>query len=180
MRRNSGKRSGAGHGLAKRRAIRMQSHGRTVVDTNVVSYIMQRSPLGLLYEALIAESPACISVVTLEERYYGAEKAKWGTRRRGELEAFISDYLLLPTNVEMAQISGRIRAERARKGRPLSRPDAWIAATALWHGLPVVSHDGDFEDIVGLQVVSLRELRVEEPRAVYGGGWHEGREYRYS
>jgi len=39
-------------------------------------------------------------------------------------------------------------------GRPIGWPDAWIAATALWHRIPLVSHDGDFEGIAGLELIT--------------------------
>ncbi len=36
------------------------------------------------------------------------------------------------------------RDEQLRAGRRLRRDDAWIAATALRHGVPVVTQDADF------------------------------------
>ena len=49
----------------------------------------------------------------------------------------------------------RIVAERERKGRPISFNDAWIAACAVKHGVPLVTHNPkDFEQISGLNIVS--------------------------
>ena len=155
----------------------MKPYGRTVVDTNVFSYLMEETPLGESYRALLIGCIPCIACVTPEESYYGAAKKKWGEKRRGELEAHIADCVLLPTNLDVARVSGRIRAERDRKGRPISRPDAWIAATALWHRLPLVSHDGDVLGIDGLWVVTLRDCRVEEPRASYGASSRQNCEF---
>ena len=44
---------------------------------------------------------------------------------------------------------------RAIKGHPINAGDAWIAATALRHDLPLVTHNrSDFEHIPGLAVIS--------------------------
>ena len=50
----------------------------------------------------------------------------------------------------------RVVVERERIGRPITWPDAWIAAIALWHGIALVTHDGDFAGITGLQMISER------------------------
>jgi hypothetical protein len=48
-----------------------------------------------------------------------------------------------------------LRAQRERIGRPIGLADAWIAATALWYDVPLVTHDRDMEGIPGLQVLTL-------------------------
>jgi predicted nucleic acid-binding protein len=36
---------------------------------------------------------------------------------------------------------------------PGDRDDCWIATAAIAHGLPLVSHDDDVDDVPGLQLV---------------------------
>jgi tRNA(fMet)-specific endonuclease VapC len=133
------------------------------VDTNVFSYLLTENALGARYASLLAECVLCLSFVTPEESFYGADRRNWGARRRRELEAHIAGCILLPMNLEIARISGRLRADRERCGRPLSHPDAWIAATALWYGLPAVSHDRDLLGIDGLRVIATGAAPTEEP-----------------
>jgi tRNA(fMet)-specific endonuclease VapC len=38
-----------------------------------------------------------------------------------------------------------------RAGRPIAANDAWIAALALQHGLPVLSRDRHFDAVAGLE-----------------------------
>jgi predicted nucleic acid-binding protein len=33
--------------------------------------------------------------------------------------------------------------------------DSWIAATAIANGIPVVSRDGDYDEVPGLRVIRL-------------------------
>lgn len=134
----------------------MSSTSHVVIDTNVLSYMLERSVLGIRYEELLADRIACVAVVTPEELYFGAEKNRWGERRRCELEALVAEHVLLPTSLEIARLSARIRAERRRAGRPIELADAWIAATALWHQAPLATHDRDFEGIAGLELVTTR------------------------
>jgi tRNA(fMet)-specific endonuclease VapC len=48
-----------------------------------------------------------------------------------------------------------ISDEARRNGRPISPADAWIAATALALGLPVVTHNpGDYRGVEGLTVLT--------------------------
>lgn len=150
------------------RAGQTVAGGRVVVDTNVVSYMLGPSSLHEGYRELLLGFNPCVAFVTPEELYFGADKRGWGERRRLALEVALAQYMLLLPNLEVARISAHLRAERERAGRPMDLPDAWIAATALGYELPLVSHDGDFDDIDGLSVLTLRRShRVEEPRVRY-------------
>jgi len=45
--------------------------------------------------------------------------------------------------------------ETERKGRTVSCSDAWIAASAIRHSIPLVTHDAkDFRNISGLQIIT--------------------------
>jgi predicted nucleic acid-binding protein len=138
----------------------MSPQDRVVLDTNVVSYLLRGSPIGQYYSQLLAGHLGCVACVTPEELYFGADKRNWGARKREALEAFIAEYVLLPVNLEIARISGRIRAERARVGCVLDRADAWIAASALWLGAPLFTHDRDFRGIEGLRLVTAPAVRI--------------------
>jgi predicted nucleic acid-binding protein len=44
-----------------------------------------------------------------------------------------------------------------RKGRPIQVADAWIAATALLYGIPLVTHNpADFAGVDGLRLITGR------------------------
>lgn len=128
--------------------------GQIIADTNVVSYLMKGTDIGRRYVPHLAGKVIGIVFVTVAEMHYGAEKRNWGERRRRQLEEHLKNFVVLPYNNEISKVYARVVIERERAGRPISWPDAWIAATALWYGLPLVSHDGDFDGISGLRLIT--------------------------
>lgn len=50
-----------------------------------------------------------------------------------------------------ALLVSRLRAA----GRKTPINDSWIAATALAHGIPIVTQDGDYDAMPGLEVIKL-------------------------
>jgi predicted nucleic acid-binding protein len=129
------------------------TQGRVIADTNIVSYLMKGTELGRRYKPHLAGKIVGIVFVTVAEMHYGAEKNGWGEKRRLQLEEHLKNFVVLPYNNEIAKVYARVVVERERIGRPISWPDAWIAATALWHRIPLVSHDGDFVEIKGLELI---------------------------
>jgi tRNA(fMet)-specific endonuclease VapC len=128
-----------------------------VVDTNVVSYVWHKNPLAGLYRNHLNGRVLAVSFITVGEMYFGAEKKHWGDKKRNELEAALHNYVVIPYDNGIAHCYARVMAERERKGRPISCADAWIAACALRHEVPLVTHNAkDFEEISGLLVVSER------------------------
>jgi len=145
-----------------------------LADTNVVSYLFRNSKLGIDYRYLISGRPTGVTALTVEELHYGAAADGWGERRIGQLHMFLADFIVVATPAAVAEICGHLRAQRARVGRVIELADAWVAATALWYDLPVVTHDRDLERIPGLSVLTLHDgWRVREPTRFYGDIWAE-------
>ena len=65
---------------------------------------------------------------------------------------------MIPYDHDIARCYGRIVAGRERKGRPISCADAWIAACAVRHGVPFVTHNAkDFDEIADLHIITEQE-----------------------
>jgi predicted nucleic acid-binding protein len=54
---------------------------------------------------------------------------------------------LFPANLEVAREYGRLRQRLQAKGRPLPENDIWIAATATYHQLVLVTRDRHSHDV---------------------------------
>lgn len=125
----------------------------TVLDTNIVSYLLTGDSRAEYYRELLRGQSVVISFQTWEELWYGAYHGKWGGRRRSELTQHLENYEIIWPSLELAEICARLRAERRAAGRQIQVADAWIAATAILLGCPLASEDQDFDGIPNLKII---------------------------
>ena len=118
-----------------------------VVDTSVVSIIFRQDAKAARYQDYIEGRSAAISFQTVEEHMYGAYLNNWGDRRTNELERHRAQYNVIWPNAQLVEMSARLRVQRRCARRELKTADAWIAATALMLGCPLVAVVGDFSGI---------------------------------
>ncbi len=128
---------------------------RFLLDTNVISEAVRPAPDRQVLTRLVdAEGSAAMAAVTWYELRYGIQRLR-PSRRREALEVFIASlparYPVLPCDQRAADWHARERARLEHAG--LQRPfaDGQIAATAVTHGLLLVTRNvRDFEDFSGL------------------------------
>lgn len=126
-----------------------------LLDTNVVSYLMKNGPLADSYATLLAGKTLTISFITVGEMYYGAEKAAWGIKKLQALNKVLQQFVVIPHDHEVARCYAHVMVQRQRSGRPISLHDAWIAACAVRHAIPLATHNRkDFEGIAKLKIIS--------------------------
>ena len=126
-----------------------------MVDTNIVSYLMKGNDLGRLYAPHLQGKVLSISFITVGELYFGAENAQWGESRRKKLESSLRNFVVVPYDHEIARAYGKVVGERKRNGTPIAPNDAWIAACAVRHHVPLVTHNvKDFTGITTLKIIS--------------------------
>ena len=119
-----------------------------ILDTNALSaFVDGDADVG---DALRIQARAAIPVIVLGEFRYGIAQSK----RRSSYEAWLDSSLIhfdiLPVTEETAIAYAALRVTLKRSGRPIPANDAWIAALALQHRLPVLSRDGHFDVVPGL------------------------------
>ncbi|HVB94360.1 MAG TPA: PIN domain-containing protein [Acidimicrobiales bacterium] len=61
----------------------------------------------------------------------------------------------LPVDDDVADAWAALRVMLSESGRRMAINDSWIAATAIAHQLPLVTHDLDFDGVPGLDVVRV-------------------------
>ncbi len=128
-----------------------------LLDTDVFSFLLKGDSRASAYTRMLQGERLALSFMTVAELFQWAGVRKWGLRRIEHLEQALAAYIVVPPDIEMCRLWGHVRAERQSLGHPISPQDAWIAATALRHNLPLITHNsGDFERIANLTVHTAR------------------------
>jgi toxin FitB len=125
-----------------------------LLDTNVVSEWTKPRPNAGVIEWLqhIGEDDVFLSVITFAELRHSIERLPASTRRR-RLDEWLRSELPLrfegriaPVDGAVADEWGRLVARHEAGGRPIHAMDALIGATALVHGLTLVTRNvSDFK-----------------------------------
>lgn len=124
-----------------------------LLDTDVVSFLLKGDSRATTYAPMLQGNRLALSFMTVAELFQWAAVRKWGPRRIARLEQALAAYLVVPVDIEMCRIWGMLRAEQQSTGRSIAPQDAWIAAAALRHNLPLVTHNAsDFQRIARLDV----------------------------
>lgn len=120
-----------------------------LLDTNVISELVRPRPEPNVTNWIEAtnESLLYLSVLTLGEVRKGIASLR-NTSRRAALEGWLDSDLalrfanrILPVDQNVADRWGRIAAQSAAQGSPLSVIDGLLAATALDHNLTLVTRN---------------------------------------
>jgi predicted nucleic acid-binding protein len=120
-----------------------------ILDTNALSAFVDGDRA--LGARLSTESHLALPVIVLGEFRYGIA----GSRHRATYEQWLNDHVpdfeVLPVTESTAVMYARVRALLKKAGRPIPANDAWIAALALQHRLPILSRDEHFDAVTGLR-----------------------------
>jgi len=125
---------------------------KLLLDTNAYTRFKQgHAPLAM---ALEDAETVILPTVVIGELYCGF---RYGTRYKDncdELIAFLSQPGMITADIDLniADRYGAIYAQLRKKGTPIPTNDIWIAATVLETGARLVSYDGHFTVVPGLQV----------------------------
>ena len=120
-----------------------------ILDTNALSAFVDGEPS--VGATLSRQAAAAIPVIVLGEFRYGIANSRHRSTYEAWLDSQLPHFEILPVTEETAVAYAALRVELKRLGRPIPANDAWIAALALQHRLPVLSRDKHFDDVPDLQ-----------------------------
>jgi predicted nucleic acid-binding protein len=122
-----------------------------ILDTNALSaFVNGDRAVG---EVLRRESRAAVPVIVLGEFRYGIASSRHRTAYEAWLDEYLPMFEVLPVTEETTLHYAAVRVSLKRLGRPIPANDAWIAALAFQHGLPVLSRDEHFDTLGQLRRV---------------------------
>lgn len=130
-----------------------------VADTDVLSFIFKEDSRGDLYLAHLNHKLTIISFMTLAETDRWALERNWGRTKRRQMEEFLRQFVVSPFNRASCLRWAEAMHSARRNGRPIQTADGWVAATALVHNIPLVTHNAKhFVGVDGLTVISESKI----------------------
>ena len=135
-------------------ATRVGMHEGCVVDTDVISYLFRRDTRADLYRPYLTGRILAVSFMTIAELDRWAFQRNWGLARQERMAAFLSQFTIILVDRALCRTRAAVSDQARRNGRPIQAADAWIAATAISLGIPLVTNNrSDFAGIGNLQML---------------------------
>jgi tRNA(fMet)-specific endonuclease VapC len=120
-----------------------------ILDTNALSaFVDGDAGVGAI---LRTQARAAIPVIVLGEFRYGIAESRHRKAYESWLDSQLRHFDVLAITDQTAIAYAALRVALRRSGQPIPANDAWIAALALQHRLPILSRDAHFDVVAGVQ-----------------------------
>ena len=116
-----------------------------ILDTNALSAFVDGDIA--VGDILRQQVRAAIPVIVLGEYRYGISASRHRAAYDAWLNSQLSHFDILAVTEQTSVAYAALRVALKRSGRPIPANDAWIAALALQHRLPVLSRDEHFDAV---------------------------------
>jgi predicted nucleic acid-binding protein len=126
-----------------------------VVDTDIVSFWFKDDTRITQYRRHLIRKLLILSFATIAELDDWAVQRRWGAQRRERMERHLKRFVFCPVDREMCRLWAEVRQSSRQQGRLIANADAWIAATAIACGAPLLTHNApDYAGVSGLSLIS--------------------------
>ena len=131
---------------------------RVAIDTNYYSAFKRGASPHLLQPLRTVEYIG-ISAVVIGELLGGFKAGSKSEMNIRELQEFLDTPRVFVNDVDQdtAVFYSEIYQRLRKKGKPVPSNDMWIAASAMQHGLALLTLDEHFLEIDGLHLIRLKE-----------------------
>jgi predicted nucleic acid-binding protein len=128
-----------------------------LVDTNIISYVLKSDSRAELYREHLEGSTLGVSFVTIAELEAWAALHDWGPARRERMRDFLGEprFIVHGWFRGMSACYATVQVKARDAGRTIEDNDAWIATTALYFEIPLITHNRkDFDFLGCLRLIS--------------------------
>lgn len=122
------------------------SGSKILLDTNIIVYFLNGDDT--LTTFLDGKIPYVSFITKLELLSYSSITKK----EEAKISAFLRECVVIHTNTDIEN-----EVIRLRKKYKIKLPDSIIMASALYHDLPLITADKDFEKVKELNVISYSQ-----------------------
>lgn len=130
----------------------MKASGRLAVDTNAV--IAYREGIPEVCLLIDGADLIFLPAPVLGELLYGALNSIKAKKNEQAVEKFASHCIVTQIDAAVAARYANVRFNLKKIGHPVPENDIWVAAACLEHEVPLISRDGHFNHIRGLEVIN--------------------------
>jgi tRNA(fMet)-specific endonuclease VapC len=121
---------------------------KCLVDTSIIIHAFRNN--NAVTRRLNELKEVFVPATVVGELFYGAYNSTNVSAKILQVQSFLADCTVLPSDTTTSEIYGQIKAALIKKGKPLPENDIWIAATALQYSLPLFATDKHFTEIDGI------------------------------
>ena len=123
-----------------------------ILDTNALSAWADGDPA--IEPLLRTATRLVIPVVVIGEFEFGIRQSRHASRYAEWLAVNLDTVEVARIDRAIAAVYGAIRLELKQAGTPIPINDTWIASVARHERLPIISRDGHFDAVRGVERVS--------------------------
>jgi tRNA(fMet)-specific endonuclease VapC len=124
--------------------------GNTLFDTNVLISFLEGITTAV--DAVGEAHNPCISVITVGELAYGAQKSAQTVANEKRFAELIKQFDIALIDEQTAKEYGMTKAALAAANYKLPENDIWIAATAKANNSMLVTYDNHFKRVIGINL----------------------------
>lgn len=125
---------------------------RYMLDTNMVSSLVRKTPVAAQRVRAVPIAALCISAITEGELLFGLAKRPEALRLHAAVKELLRCVDVMPWDEKAAETYAQARADLERQGRTLAPLDLLIASHAASLGAVLVTNDQAFRQMGSLQV----------------------------
>lgn len=130
-----------------------------LVDTDIWSRLFTSTrpvPEVDVWRRLLLGKVIAIAQQTVGEVRFGARRKNWGGRRLEGIEQQLARTVVVPVTEDVVNVWVDLRVACEVSGHALAAKehmgDAWVAASAIGHALPLLANDGIYRRAPGLRL----------------------------
>ena len=124
--------------------------GRLAVDTNAV--IAYREGISEVCTLIDEADVIILPVTVLGELLYGALNSVKTEKNEQVIQKFAAYSLVMQVDEAVATRYAKVRFNLKKNGTPIPENDIWVAAACLELEVPLLSRDGHFKYVEGLDI----------------------------
>ena len=128
-----------------------------LLDANVFSYVLKKHPLAALYDKHLNGKQQTLCFAVVAELLQATQMRAWGPAKIAKLEESIRTVTVIPYDLGVCRAWASLCSAKNPDGssRSFENNDRWIAARAIHHDIPLVSHNRrHFQGIPKLKLIS--------------------------